>query len=81
MVNLPLACIGRETGRVIGALVGEVEAVDTDGKGVGWGESLRVKIRLDLTKPLAHGRMLKFQGKTRWIAFQYERLPKFCFNC
>lgn len=25
--------------------------------------------------------MLKFQRKTRWITFQYERLPKFCFHC
>jgi hypothetical protein len=23
--------------------------------------------------------MLKLQGKTRWIAFHYERFPKFCF--
>ena len=57
-----------------------MEAVDTDGRGVGWGESLRVKIHVDLTKPLAHGQMLKLQGKTKWITFQYERLSKFGFN-
>ena len=57
-----------------------MEAVDTDGRGIGWGEFLRVRILIDLTKPLVRGRMLKFKGKTKWIAFQYERLPKFCFN-
>lgn len=81
MKNLPLACIGKETGRMLGASAGEVEVVDTDGKGVGWGEYLRVKIWMDLSKPLAWGRMLKLQGKTSWIPFQYERLPKFCFHC
>jgi hypothetical protein len=81
MVGLPLACMGRETGRMLGSSVGEVEAVDTDANGLGWGESLRVKVLIDLTKPLARGRMLKIKGMTKWIAFQYERLPKFCFNC
>jgi hypothetical protein len=81
MVGLPLACMGRETGRMLGSSVGKVEAIDTDANGVGWGESLRVRVLIDLKKPLARGRMLKVQGKTKWIAFQYERLPKFCFNC
>jgi hypothetical protein len=81
MKDLPLACMGRETGKMLGSSVGTVEAVDTDGRGIGWGEFLRVRILIDLTKPLARGRMLKFQGKTKWIPFQYERLPKFCFNC
>jgi hypothetical protein len=59
MSNLPLACMGKETGRMLGETVGRVEMVDTDSKGVGWGESLRVKIQLDLSKPLARERMLK----------------------
>jgi hypothetical protein len=81
MANLPLACMGHETGRILGSSVGVVEAVDTDGRGIGWGESLRVKICMDLMKPLARGRMLKLQGKTNWIPSQYERLPKYCFHC
>lgn len=81
MSNLPLACMDKETGRMLGEIVGRVEDVDTDGRGVVWGEFLRVKIQMDLSKPLARGRMLKVQGKARWIPFQYERLPKFCFHC
>ncbi|XP_059436194.1 uncharacterized protein LOC132169129 [Corylus avellana] len=80
--NLPLACMGREIGQMIGASVGVVEAIDTDGDGIGWGESLRVKILLVLTKPLPRGRKIKIQGAVRWISFQYECLPKrFCYNC
>lgn len=56
MVNLPLACMGQATGRMLGSSVGVVEAMDTDSQRVGWGESLRVKIRIDLSKPLARGR-------------------------
>jgi hypothetical protein len=61
--------------------IGEVEAVDTDAEGIGWGEFLRVKIRLDLTKPLPRGRKINIQGNSIWIRFQYERLPRFCFHC
>jgi hypothetical protein len=58
-----------------------VEEVETDVDGIGWGEYLRVRITLDLSKPLAQVRLLKIKGVSTWIAFQYERLPKFCFLC
>lgn len=69
MINLPLACMGDEIGRKIGATIGTVEAVDTEANGMGWGEFLRVKIQLDLTKPLLRGRKLNIQGKLGWITF------------
>ena len=45
-------------GYQIGATVGTVEDVDTDEEGVGWGKFLRVRIRIDVTKPLARGRVI-----------------------
>ena len=48
---------------------------------MGWGEFLRVKIKLDMSKPLAQGRMLKIKDKSVWIAFQYEKIPNFYFRC
>jgi hypothetical protein len=81
MINLPLACMEREIGRKIGSSMGVVELVDTDSRGMGWGASLRVKILLDLSKPLPRGRKINIEGNASWITFQYERLPKFCFQC
>ena len=79
--NLPLACMGQEVGRQIGASIGKVEMVDTDEEGAVWGEFLRARIKLDLTKPLLQGMRLKIQGKSIWVRFQYEQLPRFCFEC
>jgi hypothetical protein len=79
--NLPLACMNREVGYKIGSSVGVVEEVDVSVDGVGWGKYLRVKIELNLSKPLARGRTLQIGGRSMWVAFQYEKLPKFCFNC
>jgi hypothetical protein len=42
MQNLPLACMGKEVGLQIGAMLGMVEEVNTDKDVVGWGEFLRV---------------------------------------
>lgn len=81
MTNLPQGCMAREISEMIGASLGVVEAIDTDGEGLGWGGYLRAKILLDLSKPLPKGRKIKLQGSTRWITFKYEHLPKFCFNC
>jgi hypothetical protein len=43
----------------IGSFVGYMEDVDTDKEGVGWEKILRVKICVDLTKPLLRGEVAK----------------------
>jgi len=81
MYNLLLACMGKEVGQKIGASVGMVDEVDILDDEVGWGEYLRVRIVLDLTKRLARGRMLHLENKSFWIPFKYEKIPKFYYNC
>lgn len=62
--NLPLACMSTAIGTQIGSSVGLVEEVDTNEEGVGWGEYMRVRIRIDLSKPLARGRVLHLNGNS-----------------
>lgn len=81
MHDLPLRCMTRDVGQSIGESVGVVEMIDVNKDGVGWGKYLRVKVLVDLTKPLAKGRVLNLPEKKLWISFQYERLPCFCFRC
>jgi hypothetical protein len=81
MYRLPLSCMSREIGYKLGATIGLVEEVDTDEDGVGWGEYLRVKARVNVFQPLPRGRILKLKNKTLWVEFQYEKIPQFCFNC
>jgi hypothetical protein len=81
MFHLPLACMSKEVGLSIGATVGEVEEVDVRDDGVGWGKFFRVRIILDLSKPLPRGQTIKVRDKSLWVSFKYEKLPKFCFKC
>lgn len=61
--------------------MGKVDDVDVDEEGVSWGKYLRVRIILDLSKPLSRGRRLKLRDRSIWILFQYEKIPRFCFKC
>jgi hypothetical protein len=81
MFHLPLGCMSEAMGVKLGSSVGLVEGVETDEDGIGWGEYLRVRICLDISKPLVRGRVLKLNGEISWVAFQYEQLPRFCFQC
>jgi hypothetical protein len=68
MYNLPLACMGKSSGHKIGSLVRVVEEVDVLEEEAGWGKFLRVKISLDLTKPLVRGRMLHLEDRSMMSA-------------
>jgi hypothetical protein len=68
--------MSREIGQKIGSTLGTMEEVD-----VTWGRCLRVRIHLDVTRPLERGRALVLSGKSIWVPFRYEKLPQFCHVC
>ena len=50
--------------------------------GILLGKCIRVRGKIDITKPLCHGRFMKFGGSNWcWVSFRYERLPIFCYWC
>lgn len=43
---------------------------------------MRVRVKIDIAKPLCRGRKARLpSGKETWISFKYERLPIFCYWC
>jgi len=68
--EMPLVCMSREIGQKIGSTLGMVEEVD-----VSWGRCLRIRIHLDVTRPLERERALVLSGKSIWVPFRYEKLP------
>jgi hypothetical protein len=81
LYNMLLACMGREMGVKLGSSARTVEEVDMNKDGIGWGEFLRVRIRINIQKLLIRGRMLKVQNKSILIPFQYKKIQKFCYQC
>jgi hypothetical protein len=45
------------------------------------GNSSGSESRISLSKPIARGRVINVKGSSIKIPFQYERLPRICFQC
>lgn len=61
-----------------------VENISTDDQNeeVFCGQFVRIKIRLDVSKPILPGLFLRREDRNPvWIAFKYEKLPIMCFKC
>lgn len=81
--GLPLGMMNRETGQAIGDEVGVFVEMDLDEDGSAVGQFLRIKIKLDITKPLMRGvsLMTEEEDKPMWCPIVYEFLPEFCYAC
>lgn len=79
--DIPLRYMTIESVEKISDVIGEVtqptEAKDADG-----GNFLRVKVVVDLSLPLCHGRLILLENdKQIWVRFKYERPPNLCYWC
>ncbi len=73
----------REVGEDIGAAVGNLIDVDVPAEsGIAWGRFLRIRVELDLSKPLMRGCIIQVEETAPvWMDFRYEHLPTFCYRC
>ena len=57
----------------VGTVIQKPE-IEVDG-----GSFMRVRVSLDITRPLSRGRMVSLrQGKEQWVSIKYKRLPNIC---
>ena len=80
--DLPIKSMTPELGMSIGNSIGKAVCVaESNDDGV-IGRYLRVRVALDISKPLSRGRKLKDNGVVvGWVSFRYESLPNFCYWC
>lgn len=58
--------------------MGWFEEVDLIEGEVEWGEFMRIRVSLDVTKPLVHKKQMNIKMPDLiWLSFTYERLPFF----
>lgn len=63
----------KETWVRIGSTLGEVDQVDVPATRILLGKCIRVRVKIDITKPLCRGRLVKFRGSNScWVLFHYE---------
>lgn len=59
LYNLPFQCMNLYYGNLIGQTICTVLDIDVNGDDTGWREFLRIRVKLNLFKPLVRGRALE----------------------
>ncbi|KAL5563989.1 hypothetical protein UlMin_033736 [Ulmus minor] len=81
--NIPVFCMSKTIGSILGNMVGLVQEVECDQDGLCLGTFIRVRAIIDISKPLK--RILKVRlGSNKelvTILLRYEHLPELCFHC
>uniref|UniRef100_A0A803QDE9 CCHC-type domain-containing protein n=1 Tax=Cannabis sativa TaxID=3483 RepID=A0A803QDE9_CANSA len=57
--------------------------IHDDALNEGWGPFLRIRVGIDVSKPLLHGQTVTFpwMDDELWLDYRYERLLDFCYEC
>lgn len=80
--DLPMGFMTEVVGKQLGNFFGEFLEYDAKNNALIWRECMRLRIRLDVRKPLKRKKkILKRDGKEFTMTCKYERLGEFCFLC
>jgi hypothetical protein len=80
--GLPIRSQKAEVAEGIGRSLGEVDPFLESEGFAGGGSYVRIRVRLDCSKPLCRGRRVRLgEGRMGWLSFKFERLPIFCYHC
>lgn len=82
--NIPIVCMNKETCLFLGNLIGKVEEVDSGETGDCFCSFIRVRVQIDITKPLRRVLLVKFFTQDEdaiWLPLLFERLPEFYYCC
>ena len=73
--GLPMRMQTKEVAEKIAGPLGPIEKVDIGTRGFSVGKFLRIRVNIDISKPLCRGRVVRL-GTTEkgWVDFRYERL-------
>uniref|UniRef100_A0A7N2L677 DUF4283 domain-containing protein n=1 Tax=Quercus lobata TaxID=97700 RepID=A0A7N2L677_QUELO len=79
--DVPLRFMNKTVAEKLSAVVGmvcqEIDEGEMDG-----GSFLRMKVTIDINKPLCRGRLISLShDEQSWVSFKYERLPNICYWC
>lgn len=80
--NLSVLALKKDIAQALGKSIGKVLRTSETDEETGGGRIMRVRVQVDLSKPLCRGHKLGLaNGGEWWVSFKYERLPNFCYWC
>jgi hypothetical protein len=81
--DLPLGMMDSANGMVLGNRIGKALVVDIEDDGSAVSGFLRIKVKIDIRKPLMRGILLEGEEGEEdcWCPIRYEYIPNFCYGC
>ena len=80
--DLPVGSLNMRVVQDIVSVAGEVVNSRADNEDYEGGNFMRVRVKVDVTKPLSRGRKIGLRnGEESWASFKYECLPNLCYWC
>lgn len=79
--NIPLHWLSKDVGRKIGHALGGILDIRIPENGSKEGQYMRLKVKINITKPLLRGKWIKLGSETIWVELKYENLPYICYYC
>ncbi|CAH9109075.1 unnamed protein product [Cuscuta epithymum] len=79
--NVSYKFMNVDTTRRVGNYIGEFISFDESHFKEKWSSYLRVRVKMDVRRPLKKGSTLTKKGEGHWVDCKYEKLPNFCFIC
>ncbi|XVF37028.1 hypothetical protein REPUB_Repub19eG0110300 [Reevesia pubescens] len=80
--GLPIEMMNVKVGTVIAESIGDVEEVDSRGGDMVWGHFLRVRVNVNITKPLKRGTIVMDGDSIKTlVTFRYGKLSDLCYVC
>ncbi|KAK6123351.1 hypothetical protein DH2020_042911 [Rehmannia glutinosa] len=79
--NIPLGLMTTQFASIAGNSIGQFIDVDCDASGSAIGKFLRIRVEMDISKPLRRILQVDYQSHKITVVLKYERLPDFCFFC
>ncbi|KAL0409765.1 UNVERIFIED_CONTAM: hypothetical protein Sradi_1910900 [Sesamum radiatum] len=76
--GLPLRWMTSEIAESMGNRLGQFIECDNPNS---WGATIRVRVALDISRPLKRFLKLRVAAHEVTVSFTYERLPNFCYGC
>ncbi|TXG62425.1 hypothetical protein EZV62_009419 [Acer yangbiense] len=78
--DIPIGCMNRKMAKWLAEQLGEVLDIPAESREC-WGKFMRVRVRIDISKPLKRWLKLKsgLSDEVFTLGLKYEKLPDFCF--
>ncbi|KAL3504419.1 hypothetical protein ACH5RR_034260 [Cinchona calisaya] len=78
---IAIICMNKDTAKVLANKIGKFVKIEVDKDGLCWGEYMRVRVSLDLSRPLRHLICIKSEREMCDAFIKYERLPMTYYFC